>query len=56
MLKKNNNLYLYIDYRDLNKITIKSYYSLLLINKTLNRLNKVVIFFKLNLKNIYYRI
>ena len=34
--KKNKELYLYIDYRDLNKIIIKNYYLFLLINKILN--------------------
>ena len=54
VLKKNNDLRLYIDYRELNKVTIKNRYSLSLISKTLNRLNKVKKFTKLNLKNIYY--
>ena len=45
-----------VDYRELNKVTIKNRYSLPLINETLNRLNKVKRFTKLNLKDAYYRI
>ena len=56
ILKKNEDLRLYINYRDLNKITIKNRYSLSLISKTLNRLNNIKRFIKVNLKNIYYRI
>ena len=56
ILKKNEDFYLYINYRDLNKIIIKNYYFLSLINKTLNRLNNIKRFIKVNLKNIYYRI
>jgi len=56
MFKKNNKLRLCINYRDLNAITIKNYYSLFLIIETLNRLNESKCFIKLNLKNVYYRI
>ena len=54
--KKNNDLRLYIDYRELNKVTIKNRHSLSLISETLNRLNEVKRFTKLNLKNTYHRI
>jgi hypothetical protein len=56
ILKKDKRLRLYIDYRGLNKIIIKNRYSLLLVNKTLNRFGGAVIFIILNLKNIYYYI
>ena len=56
VLKKNNDLRLCVDYRELNKVTIKNRYSLSLINETLNRLNEVKRFTKLNLKNTYHRI
>ncbi len=36
MLKKNDKLRLCVNYRDLNAITIKNYYLLFLIIKTLN--------------------
>jgi hypothetical protein len=49
-------LQLYIDYRALNKITIKNRYPLFLINKIFDRLADAVIYTKLNLKDIYHRI
>ncbi len=56
MFKKNDKLRLCVNYRDLNAITIKNYYSLFLIIETLNRLNEYKYFIKLNLKNAYHRI
>ena len=56
MLKKNNKLRLYIDYRDLNAIIIKNRHSLSLISETLNRLCESKIFTKLNLKNAYHKL
>ena len=56
MLKKNNELRLYIDYRGLNAIIIKNRYFFSLISETLNRLCESKIFIKLNLKNVYYRL
>ena len=56
IFKKNDNLKLYVDYRDLNAITIKNRHSLSLIKKTLNRLIDVVYFIKLNLKDVYHKI
>ena len=56
MSKKNNELRLYVDYRDLNAIIIKNRYSLPLISETLNRLCKSKIFIKLNLKNVYHKL
>ena len=55
MSKKNNELRLYINYRDLNAIIIKNRYFLFLIFETLNRLCELKIFIKLNLKNVYYK-
>ena len=54
--KKNNNLRLCVDYRGLNKVTIKNRHPLSLISETLDRLNEVKRFTKLNLKNAYHRI
>ena len=54
ILKKNDSLHLCMNYWNLNKITIKNRHSLSLINETLDRLNKVKQFTKLNLKNIYH--
>jgi hypothetical protein len=54
--KINGILRLYIDYRALNKVTIKNRHPLFLINKTIDRLADAVIYTKLDLKNAYYRI
>jgi len=54
ILKSNNSLKLYVNYRNFNVIIIKNKYSLSLIKKTLNRLIDVVYFTKLNFKNAYY--
>ncbi len=54
VLKNEESLHLYINYKDLNKITIKNCHSLLLINEILNCLSEVKMFIKLNLKNAYH--
>jgi hypothetical protein len=56
ILKKDGNLRLYIDYRSLNKITIKNRYSFPLIKKILDRLNGAAIYTKFDFKKVYYRI
>jgi hypothetical protein len=43
-----------VDYRSLNKVTIKNRYPILLISKMLNRLSKAAIFTKLDLRDAYY--
>jgi hypothetical protein len=45
-----------MNYRGLNKITIKDRYSFSLINKTLDRLIGAAYYTKLNLKDTYYKI
>ena len=52
--KKDGTLRLYINYRALNKITIKNRYPLPLIGELINRLLGIKIFIKLNLKDVYY--
>ena len=54
--KKNRSFQLCIDYCNLNKITIKNCYLLLLISKTLNKLQRAKKYTKLDLYNIYYQI
>ena len=54
--KKNNDLRLCVDYRELNKVTIKNRHPLPLISETLDRLNEAKRFTKLDLKNAYHRI
>ena len=56
VFKKNNELHLCINYKELNAMIIKNRYSLFLITKILNRLYDVKIFTKLNLKNVYHKI
>ena len=53
MLKSDSSLWLIIDYRHLNSITIKNCYSLLLILNMLNCLQGTQKFTKLNCKNAY---
>ncbi len=54
VLKSNDKLYLYVDYRNLNAIIIKNRYLLLLITKILDYLCKAKRFIVLDLKNVYY--
>jgi hypothetical protein len=56
MLKKDENLRLYVDYRSFNKLTIKNKYALFLIGKLIDRLSDTAIYIKLDIKNIYYKI
>ena len=54
--KINNSLRLYIDYRNLNEITIKNNYFLSLFSKTLKRFVYAKHFIKINIYNAYHRI
>jgi hypothetical protein len=54
--KKDGGLRLYVDYRGLNKVTIKNRYLLPLISKILDRLSGAKYFLKIDLKDIYYYI
>jgi len=56
IFKKNNSIYLCINYWDLNKIIVKNRHLLSLISETLNRFNKVKQFTKSNLKNVYHHL
>ena len=51
--KKDDNLRLCVDYRDLNVITLKNKCFILLIEQLLNRLMKATIFTKLNIRSTY---
>ena len=55
IFKKNDNLWLYVNYRNLNAVIIKNK-CFFLIEKTLNRLMNAVYFTKFDFKNIYYRL
>ena len=54
--KINNFLRFYVDYRDLNEITIKNNYLLSLFSKTLKRFAYAKHFIKINIYNVYYKI
>jgi hypothetical protein len=54
--KPDDSLRLYVDYRALNKITIKNRHLLPLINETIDRIQKTKIYTKLNLRDTYHRI
>ncbi len=56
IFKKNDSFRLCVNYRDLNKITVKNHHSLSLISETLDRLSRVKQFTKLDLKNAYHRL
>ncbi len=56
ILKLDNLLRLYIDYRALNKIITKNRHPLSLINKSINRLLGVKVYTKLDLRDAYHRI
>ena len=53
--KPNGSLWLYIYYQGLNNITIKNWYLLLLITKSLNCLSRAKRFIQLDLTSAYYR-
>jgi transposase InsO family protein len=54
--KKDGTLRLCIDYRGLNKITVKNRYPLPLMGEILDRVNGAAVFSKIDLKDAYYRI
>jgi len=54
--KKDGGLRLYVDYRGLNAITTKNRYPLPLINEIMDRVSGAIVFSKIDLKDIYYRI
>ena len=54
--KANGEFKLCVDYRGLNKVTLKNRYLIPLISELKERLNKAKIFTKLDLKNSYYLI
>ena len=56
VLKRDGKLQLYVDYRGLNAITVKNYYTLPLITELLDRFAGVAVFTKLDLVEVYYRI
>jgi hypothetical protein len=56
ILKKDGFLKLCINYKRLNRVSIKNRYIFPFISKILNKILKASYFFKINIKNIYYKI
>ena len=56
VLKKDGSLRLCVDYKRLNRATVKNRHPLPLISETLDRLSGAKIFTKLNLKDAYHQI
>jgi len=54
--KKDGSLRLYIDYRALNKVTVKNRYFLFLIDEIIDRRSGAIIYIKLDFRDIYYKI
>jgi hypothetical protein len=54
--KPDGSLRLCIDYRTLNKITVKNRHPLPLISETIDRMQEVKIYIKLDFRNTYHRI
>jgi hypothetical protein len=54
--KVDSTIRLYVNYRGLNKVTIKNRYPIPLVGKILDRLLKAKLFTKLNLYDAYYRL
>jgi hypothetical protein len=56
ILKKNRELKLYVNYKGFNKVTIKNCYTFPFILEMLNKIVYIKVFFKINLKNVYYKL
>ena len=56
MAKPHGKLRLVVDYRGLNKITVKNRYPLPLIPKMLDRPHKAKVFTKIDLRNAYHQV
>ena len=51
--KKDGSLHLVVDYRDLNKVTIRNRYALPLISSVLERVNGAKFFTRIDLRGVY---
>ncbi|RAR05874.1 gag/polymerase/env polyprotein [Stemphylium lycopersici] len=56
VLKSDGTMRLCVDYRGLNKVTIKDRYPIPLVSEMLDRLSKAAIYTKLDLRDAYYRL
>ena len=55
-MKKDNGWRLYLDYKQLNQMTIKDKFPILLVKELLNELSKAKFFTKLELRSRYHQI
>jgi hypothetical protein len=56
VLKSNGTMQLCVNYWELNKVTVKNHYPILLVSELLDRLSEAAIFSKLDLHNAYHRL
>ena len=56
MKKKDGSLRLYIDYRQLNQVTVKNKYPLPRIGDLFDQLQGAAVFFKIDLRSGYYQL
>ena len=56
VLKSNGKLRMYVDYRQLNAITVKNRCTLSLIHEMQNKIKKFKIFTKIDIREKYYKI
>jgi hypothetical protein len=56
VLKADRIIRLCVDYRGLNKVTIKNRYSISLVGEIIDRLLKAKLFTKLDFRDAYYRL
>jgi hypothetical protein len=56
VLKINGTMQLCVNYWELNKVTVKNRYPILLVSEMLDRLSEAAIFSKLDLHNAYHRL
>ena len=54
--KADGSMRLFVDYRALNRITVKNRYPIPLVSEMLNRFSKAKVFTKLDLRNEYHRL
>ncbi|KAI0488243.1 hypothetical protein KFK09_028070 [Dendrobium nobile] len=54
--EKNDILWMCIDYRDLNKVTIKNKYPLSMIDNLFDQQARCSVFFKINLRSGYHQL
>jgi hypothetical protein len=54
--KKDGSMHLCIDYRELNRVTIKNKYPLLRIDNLFDQFKEATVFYKINLRSGYHQL